>query len=119
VDAALTEGTIGVDHAQVFADVVNDRNAADMEPLLPDLIHAARGTRFRRWKTDVTELASLLDADGGHDPAGDLAANRLTLSPSSDFMLVRSTTWGQRHHRQRDGHPSDGQPADGRPRAGP
>ncbi|MFN7148680.1 MAG: DUF222 domain-containing protein [Microthrixaceae bacterium] len=95
VDEALTEGTIGVDHAQVFADVVNDRNAADMAPLLPDLIQAARGTRFRRWKAHVTALASLLDQDGCHDPAADLAANRLTLSPSSDFMLVRGELAGE------------------------
>lgn len=95
VDQALAHGTIGVDHAQVFADVVNDRNTADMTPLLPDLIQAARGTRFRRWKAHVTALASLLDADGGHDPAADLAANKLTLSPSSDFMLVRGELVGE------------------------
>jgi hypothetical protein len=95
VDAALCEGTIGVDHAQVFADVVNERNAADMEPLLPDLIEAARGTRFRRWRAHVTALASLLDADGGHDPSADLATNRLTLSPSNDLMLLRGELAGE------------------------
>jgi hypothetical protein len=95
VDGALADGSIGVDHAQVFADIVNERNAAQMGPLIPDLIQAARGTRFRRWKAHVTALGSLLDADGGHDPAGDLAANRLTLSPSSDFMLVRGELTGE------------------------
>jgi hypothetical protein len=95
VDAALTDGTIGVDHAQVLTDAVNDRNAADMAPLLPDLIQAAQGTRFRRWKAHVTALASLLDADGGHDPAADLAANTLTLSPSSGFVLVRGELAGE------------------------
>ncbi len=59
VDEALSAGRIGFDHARVFADVVNDRNHAAMEPLLDDLIAASAGTVFNRWRDDVTALAAL------------------------------------------------------------
>lgn len=96
VDAALTEGRIGVDHARVFADVINERNVEAITPVLEDLIAAAPGTVFGRWRADVTALAALLDPDGSHDPADDLSANRLTLSPSDRFMLGRFELTGER-----------------------
>ena len=96
VDEALSAGRLGFDHARVFADVVNDRNHAAMEPLLDDLIAASAGTVFNRWRDDVTALAAYLDPDGDHDPANDLARNRLTLSPSDDVMLLRGELAGER-----------------------
>lgn len=96
VDRSFTDGTIGFDHAAVFADVVNDRNRDAIAPLLPDLIAAADGTVFSRWRADVTALAQLLDADGGHDPADDLARNTFTLSPSDGFLLGRFELTGER-----------------------
>ena len=96
VDEALSAGRIGFDHARVFADVVNDRNQAAMEPLLEDLIAATAGTVFNRWRDDVTALAAYLDPDGSHDPDNDHARNRLTLSPSDDVMLLRGELAGER-----------------------
>ena len=96
VDEALSAGRIGFDHARVFADVVNDRNRAAIEPLLEDLIAATAGTVFTRWRDDVTALAAYLDPDGSHDPDNDHARNRLTLSPSDDVMLLRGELAGER-----------------------
>ena len=66
VDAALTDGRIGYDHARVLTDVINDRNVDAITPVLDDLIDAAAGTVFGRWRADVTALAALLDPDGSH-----------------------------------------------------
>jgi hypothetical protein len=96
VDAALTDGRIGYDHARVLTDVINDRNVDAITPVLDDLIDAAAGTVFGRWRADVTALAALLDPDGSHDPAADLAANTLTLSPSDRFVLGRFELAGER-----------------------
>ncbi len=96
VDAALSAGRIGIDHARVFADVINDRNHDAITPIVPDLIDAADGTVFSRWNADVTALAALLDPDGTHDPATDLARNRLTMSPSNAFTLGRFELTGER-----------------------
>lgn len=95
VDRALSEGRIGFDHARVLAEVVNDRNVEAMTPLLDDLIEASGGTVFADWRGHVVALAALLDADGGHDPAGDVARNTLTLSPSDGFMLGRFELTGE------------------------
>lgn len=96
VDAALSEGRIGFDHARVLAEVINDRNVDAISPVLDDLIAAAPGTVFGRWRDDVTALAALLDPDGSHDPAGDAATDKLTLSPSDRFMLGRFELSGER-----------------------
>lgn len=96
VDAALTQGRIGYDHARVLTDVINDRNVDDITPVLDDLIDAAAGTVFGRWRADVSALAALLDPDGSHDPADDVAANTLTMSPSDRFVLGRFELAGER-----------------------
>ena len=96
VDAALSQGWIGYDHARLLADVINERNLEAITPVLGDLIDAATGTVFGRWRDDVTALAALLDPDGAHDPAADLAANKLTLSPSDQFMIGRFELTGER-----------------------
>lgn len=96
VDEALSGGRIGFDHAAVLTDVINARNNDAIAPVLGDLIDAAEGTVFSRWKADVTALAGFLDPDGTHDPATDLARNRLSMSPSDDFTLGRFELTGER-----------------------
>lgn len=96
VDAALSQGRIGYDHARVLTEVINERNLNAITPVLGDLIDAAPGTVFGRWRDDVTALAAMLDPDGSHGPTGDLAANTLTLSPSDRFMLGRFELAGER-----------------------
>ena len=90
VDAALVEDRISWDHARVIADAVNDRNVDLLRPLLGDVIDAAGSTVFGRWRRETQALASLLDADGPHDPANDLARDVLKLSESDDLTLIRA-----------------------------
>jgi len=95
VDDALVEGRLSWDHARVIADAVNDRNRETMRPMLGDVIDAAGTTTFGRWRRDTEVLAQLLDADGPHDPAGDVARNVLRLSESDDLTLLRGELTGE------------------------
>ncbi len=89
VDEALVDGRIGVDHARVFAGAVNERNLDAMAELIPDLVDAASAMEFDRWKDHVRVLGEMADMDGPHDPDADLLKNRLTLSESDHFGLIR------------------------------
>lgn len=93
---AVDRGQIGTDHARVLAGAVNPRNATILGPVLGDLIDAAAAMVFDVWKRHVEHLAALTDPDGPHDPDGDVLANTLTLSPSTDFLLVRGELVGER-----------------------
>jgi hypothetical protein len=95
VAESLDAGRIGSDHARVLAGAVNDRNADALAPVLDDLIEAARAMVFDVWKVHVEHLAAMADPDGSHDPDGDLLANTLTLSPSSDFLRLRGELVGE------------------------
>ena len=90
VDEALVAGRISWDHARVIADAVNERNVDLLLPLLGDVLESAECTVFGRWRRDTRLLAQLLDADGSHDPADDLARNVLRLSESDDLSLIRA-----------------------------
>ena len=78
-----------------FAGAINERNAAALAPVLDDLIEAAQAMVFDVWKRHVEHLASMADPDGSHDPDADLLGNTLTLSPSSDFLLLRGELVGE------------------------
>ena len=95
VAGALDGGRIGSDHARVLAGAVNERNADALAPVLDDLIEASQAMVFDVWKAHVGHLAAMADPDGTHDPDKDLLANRLTLSPSTDFLLVRGELVGE------------------------
>jgi hypothetical protein len=92
---SLDAGRIGSDHARVLAGAVNERNSDALAPVLDDLIEAARAMVFDVWKAHVEHLAAMADPDGSHDPDGDLLANTLTLSPSSDFLRLRGELVGE------------------------
>jgi hypothetical protein len=79
-DAALANGDISWHHAATIAGAANPRIARDIADLEPELLDAARGVAFDRWRAEVTARADLLDQDGGHDPNRDLARNRLSVS---------------------------------------
>ena len=80
---------------RVLSDAVNERNQAELAPLIEDLIAASHGTVFTKWRANVTALARALDADGPHDPAADLARNRMTLSPTDGFIMFRGELSGE------------------------
>ena len=86
---SLDAGRIGSDHARVLAGAINERNAAALAPVLDDLLEASQAMVFDVWKAHVEALAEMADPDGSHDPDTDLLRNTLTLSPSSNFLLLR------------------------------
>lgn len=86
---AQRDGRIGFDHARVFADVVNERNVDALAGAVERFIEAAEHMSFGRWRPDVEAFAALMDADGCHDPADDILRNKLTLSHSDGFGLLR------------------------------
>lgn len=89
VAEAQAQGRIGFDHARVFADAVNERNADALDAASARFVAAADHTSFDRWRRDVRAFADAMDPDGAHDPAADLLRNRLTLSRSNGFALLR------------------------------
>jgi hypothetical protein len=94
VDQALTNGRIGVQHAEVMAEATNERNGPAMAGAAGERCAAAATTTFAHWRRDTIALGELLDADGGHDPADDVERNHLRISPSTSFSLVRGELHG-------------------------
>ena len=94
VGDALRDGVIGFDHAKVLAGAVNARNVDDLVGVTGELCDAAAVTTFERWSTEVRGLADLLDADGGHDPKGDLPDPRLSVNRVGDVTMVNGQLVG-------------------------
>jgi hypothetical protein len=88
VGAALRDGVIGFDHARVLADAANARNVEELAGVTGELIDAAQVTSFSRWQSEVRGLADLLDADGGHDPAGDVPEPRLSVNRVGEVTVI-------------------------------
>lgn len=77
-DAALAQGRIGVDHAQVLARAVNPRIIDDFAALVPELVDLVPEMTFAAWAREVHRLAELLDADGP-EPEADLGDQRISV----------------------------------------
>jgi hypothetical protein len=93
VDAALSSGAVSWEHARVLAEATNDRNAEAMAAASPRFIDLACSMVFAEWRRRVLASAALMDPDGSHDP-NDVSRNRLTLSASDRFMLLRGELTG-------------------------
>ena len=73
----MLDGRVSFEQAKVMANTLNSRiedRFCEMQDLVLD---AAVGVTFERWKQDVAMIVRLLDEDGGHDPDGDIEANKL------------------------------------------
>ncbi len=88
VDTAVAEGRLSWSHASVITAASNRRIRGQMSKIQSALIDAADGCQFARWADFVKGVARQLDVDGGHNPAGDLGANRLGMQFDSDGALV-------------------------------
>ena len=93
VDSALADGRISWEHARVLAEATNERNAEAMAGASGRFIELAQSMVFAKWRAKVLAYAALMDPDGTHDP-NDESRNRLTLSPSDRFMLLRGELTG-------------------------
>ena len=98
VGDALRDGIIGFDHARVLADAANPRNTDELAGVTGELCDAAQVATFQRWQTEVRGLAELLDADGGHDPAGDLPESRLRARRVGDVTVIDGQLSGDGAH---------------------
>ena len=63
-----------------------------------ELCDAAQLASFSRWQAEVRGLADLLDTDGGHDPADDLAEPRLCAHRVGDVTTLRGQLSGDGAH---------------------
>ena len=73
----MLDGRVSFEQAKVMANALNPRicdRFCEMQDLVLD---AAVGVTFERWRQDVAMIVRLLDEDGGHDPDGDVEANKL------------------------------------------
>ncbi|MFN7151414.1 MAG: DUF222 domain-containing protein [Microthrixaceae bacterium] len=88
----LAQGHIGFEHAKVLADACNPRIAADFPAAAAYLATQVERTVFEVWKRQVHNVANELDQDGAHDPADDIARNRLTKGDTIDHTYVLRAT---------------------------
>jgi hypothetical protein len=95
IGEALREGLVGFDHARVLADAANPRNVDELAGVTGELVDAAQVASFDRWQSEVRGLAELLDADGGHDPAGDVAEPRLSVNRVGEVTVVNGQLTGE------------------------
>ena len=78
VGPLFDRGRIGFDHAKALADAANPRIADRFAPVARLFAETTDGIVFEQWRAELHGAAQLLDEDGAHDPAEDLARNRLT-----------------------------------------
>lgn len=96
VDDALSDGAILSEHARVLAAVANPRIAADIVELQDELVDLAQRSPFPAWRRHVSELADLLDQDGGYDPTRDLSRNHVHVTVvGSDTVAVSGELVGE------------------------
>lgn len=86
--AALAAGRINWEHATVLSNLAKPRIRAEFCEMLPQLITIAEHMTFAAWKREVTNIAELLDTEGGHTPGDDISDNVLRLSPMHDNTIV-------------------------------
>src|SRR3954469_19242963 len=87
VDDAAVDGVLSSEHVAAVAAVRNPRVADALVGLQPEIVALADGAIFEAWRGDVRMLTELADEDGGHDPAQDLATNKLSMAETLDGIL--------------------------------
>jgi hypothetical protein len=88
VDSAVAQGRLSWAHASVIVKAANPRIRTEMVEIQAELISAAKDCVFERWTHFVQGIARQLDVDGGYDPTGDIAANKLGLRPGADGTVL-------------------------------
>jgi hypothetical protein len=77
-------GELSFDHAKALTDACNPRIADRFGPVAQIFAETTHGIVFEQWRAELHAAAQLLDTDGAHDPADDLARNRLTKADTID-----------------------------------
>ncbi len=92
--AAMADGCIGFDHANVLSNAVNPRILAEFAQFEAELVAMAQTMMFEPWKNHVRTLAALLDQDGAYDPDTDITRNKLMVRPCTDGTDLSGTLIG-------------------------
>jgi hypothetical protein len=95
LDSAVVSGSISSAHAQAVVAASNPRILDQLKDLQSELIELAGTTTFDRWKRHLLELCSLLDQDGGYEPAADPCANKLTVRETGDGVALKGQLFGE------------------------
>ncbi len=76
------------DHAKALADCYSPRLAGVYPEVAALFADHTEGIVFEQWRAELRAAVELLDVDGAHDPADDLARNRLTKAETIDRTFL-------------------------------
>jgi hypothetical protein len=79
-------GAVSAHHVAALATACNPRVADTVTHLQDEIVNLADGALFETWRADVRSMIELIDQDGGHDPADDLGANKLSVAETLDGL---------------------------------
>ena len=96
LDAALSEGDLGHDHAEVIGHALhNPRVTEQVIANQAELVGLARRLPFDLWQRTVRDLVRLWDQDGSFDPARERVRNRVSLRRVGDATILRGELVGE------------------------
>ena len=96
LDAALSEGDLSHDHAEVLGRALHNRRVAEQVVANHgELVELARKLPFDLWRRTVDDLVRLWDQDGGFDPGRERVRNRLSFRQVGDTTVVRGELVGE------------------------
>ena len=78
------EEKLSFDHAKAIVDNYTPRIADSYPGVAALFADHTEGVVFDQWRSELRAAVELLDADGAHDPADDVARNRLTKAQTID-----------------------------------
>ena len=81
---AIETGRISWDHARALVRTANPRVVDALVELQDDLVDLAKVTVFERWRRELGGIVTLVDQDGGHDPAAGDTRTHLRVSAILD-----------------------------------
>lgn len=84
VSDRFDEEKFSFDHARALADCYSPRVAGIYPEVAALFADHTEGVVFEQWRAELRAEVELLDLDGTHDPADDLARNRLTKAETID-----------------------------------
>jgi hypothetical protein len=90
---AVVRGELGWDRAEAITGASNPRIASAMASIQPELLDLSDHTTYRRFRTDLADLARRIDADGGYRPDADPDASTAHLDRHGDGSVTLRGTW--------------------------
>jgi Domain of unknown function (DUF222) len=95
LDAALSEGDLDLDHAEVIGRALHNPRVTDQVVANHhELVSLARRLPFELWRRTVDELVRLWDQDGAFDPDRERARNRVSFRQVGDVTILRGELVG-------------------------